>query len=230
MAVAHVFADRAAAGAELARELRCRMPRLPPIVLGLARGGVAVARPVAAALHAPLDVMVVRKIGLPGQPELAIGAIAPGGIIVREPPFADQGVRGERSADDDFQDTAFQRLVAEQRRELERREGLYRHGLPPLQLRGKAVILVDDGLATGATMIAAIRAARRAQASSIIAAAPVSSPEAAARVTAEADEAVILQTPASLCAVGEWYRSFDQLDDEEVLRLLEPVNATAAGG
>lgn len=158
-------------------------------------------------LHAPLDVIIVRKIGMPGRPELAIGAIASGGIVIHEPHFPDAG-------------PAFNLLAAEQRRELERRDRVYRAGLPPLEIKGKTAILVDDGLATGSTMLAAIRAARRAGADTIIAAAPVASRDAAKLIRAEADAVAILETPPMLIAIGEWYRSFEQLDDAEVCRLL----------
>ena len=207
-----IFADRAAAGAALGRELQKQLLLPPILVLALPRGGVAVAYEVARTLAAPLDVMLVRKIGLPGQPELAMGAIASGGVIVH----------GE-GMDKAFPDLAeaFDRQVAEERAELERRERIYRHGLGPLTLADKTTILVDDGLATGSTMRAAIEAARRAAARSIIVAAPVASPEAATLVRAEADAAVILQTPPRLLAIGEWYRNFEQLDDAQVCRLLD---------
>lgn len=219
IAAPRVFSDRAAAGAELARALKRRSLTPPLVVLGLARGGVAVAAPIAKALRATLDVMVVRKVGMPGQPELAIGAIAPPNIVVREPRLAD-----ELSEYDDLHDEAFERAVTEQRRELDRREQLYRAGLPPLELTGKTVILVDDGLATGATMLAGIRAARAARAGRIVVAAPVASPDATARVAAEADEVVILETPP-LYAISQWYEEFEQLDDREVCRLLATARA-----
>lgn len=209
-----IFADRETAGVELARVLKRRSPAPPLSILSLPRGGVAVAAPVAKAFHAPLDVMVVRKIGMPGQPELAIGAIGPRNIIVREPHLAI-----ELSAYTELDDRAFQYAAEEQRRELERREAVYRAGLPPLDLIGRTAILVDDGVATGMTMLAAVRAARAAGASRIIAAAPVASPDAAALVSAEADEVVFLQTPP-LLAIGDWYQRFEQLDDAEVCRLL----------
>jgi putative phosphoribosyl transferase len=173
---------------------------------------VAVGYEIARALRAPLDVLVVRKIGMPGQPELAIGAIASGGVLVHEP-----GLEKE------FPDLAgsFDRLVEEERRELERRERVYRPGGAALDLTGRSAILVDDGLATGSTMLAAIRAARKARAAAIIVAAPLASPEAARRVGREADTTVILQAPAALVAVGQWYRNFEQLDDAEVCRLLD---------
>jgi putative phosphoribosyl transferase len=209
-----VFANRAAAGTELARALKHRTLQPPVTVLGLPRGGVAVAAPVAKALHAALDVIVVRKVGMPGQPELAIGAIAPPNIVVREPRVAD-----ELSEYDDLHDTTFARAASEARRELDRREQLYRAGLPPLDLSGRTAILVDDGLATGSTMLAAIRAARAAKAARIVVAAPVASPDAAALVAAEADETVFLETPP-LFAISQWYEEFEQLDDHEVCRLL----------
>lgn len=214
------FADRATAGVALACELQRRLPRPPMIVLGLPRGGVAVAYEVARILHAPLDVIVVRKIGMPGQPELAIGAIASGGVVVHEP-----------SIEKAFPELAatFHALAREQRRELERRERIYRPGTAAPELRGKSAILVDDGLATGSTMLAAIRAARKAEAASVIVAAPVASREAAALVRREADAAVILETPAVLLAIGQWYRNFDQLEDAEVCRLLDLSRRDEAG-
>lgn len=214
-----IFPDRAAAGIALAQELQARVLPAPIIVLALPRGGVAVAYEVARALRAPLDVMLVRKIGLPGQPELAMGAIASGGIVVHD-----------SSIEKAFPDLAqgFDKLVAEQRVELERRERLYRAGLAPLQLAGKTVVLVDDGIATGSTMLAALRAARGAGASSLVAAVPVASSQAAALVRAEADAAVILQTPPALLAIGEWYRDFEQVEDAQVCRLLERSRRAAS--
>ena len=208
---ARVFADRAAAGVGLARELRQR--KLPPsvLILALPRGGVPVAHEIARALGAALDVMLVRKVGMPGEPELAIGAVASGGIVVRE-----AGI--ER----DFPGiaAAFDRIATQERRELERREQVYRAGLAPLVLEGKTVVLVDDGLATGSTMLAAVRAARAGRAARIIVAVPVGSPQAAELLAAEVDQLVILQTPVMLFAIGEWYEHFEQLEDEEVCRLL----------
>lgn len=207
-----IFADRTAAGIALARELEKRLLPPPLLVLGLPRGGVPVAYEVGRILEAPLDVMLVRKIGLPGQPELAMGAVASGGVVVHE--------AGVEKA---FPDLArsFDTLAAAQREELERRERVYRRGSMPLALEGKTVILVDDGVATGATMLAALRAARQAGASTLIAAAPVASSEAAGLLRAEADATVILETPPALFAIGQWYRDFEQLDDREVCRLLE---------
>jgi len=205
------FADRRAAGKLLGRAVAALRIPTPVTVLGLPRGGVPVAFEVANALDAPLDVLAVRKIGMPGQPELAIGAIAVGGVIVHEAratPFLGT-VR-----------PSFPELAAAERRELRRRENLYRQGLPPIDVAGRNVVLVDDGLATGATMVAAIRAARRLGAASVIAAAPVAGPEAALRIAGEADQVTILETPEILFAVGEWYHEFPQLEDMEVCGLL----------
>lgn len=209
-----VFANRAVAGTELARALKHRKLRPPVTVLGLPRGGVAVAAPVAKALRAAFDVIVVRKVGMPHHAELAIGAIALPNIVVREPRVAE-----ELSEYGDLGGAAFERAASEARRELDRRERLYRAGLPPLDLSGRTAILVDDGLATGSTMLAAIRAAQVAQAARIVVAAPVASPDAAALVAAEADETVFLETPP-LLAISQWYGEFEQLDDREVCRLL----------
>ena len=162
-------------------------------------------------MRAPLDVMLVRKIGMPGQPELAIGAIATGGIVVHEPHIQAQFP--------EFQED-FDRIVEEQRRELARRESVYRYGLAPLELRGKTVILADDGIATGSTMLAAVQATRIGGAAEIVVAAPVASPEAVALLEKEADQVIVLQTPASLSAIGAWYEHFEQLEDAEVVRLL----------
>jgi putative phosphoribosyl transferase len=205
------FADRRAAGRQLAAAVARLRLKTPVVVLGLPRGGIPVAVEVARALRAPLDVMLVRKVGMPGQPELALGAVATGAVTVREP--RDYG--GLEPGTEEFAS-----LAERERRELVRREQLYRAGRPPLELIGKTVVLVDDGLATGATMLAAVRAARKAGAATVVAAAPVASDEAAARIGAECDELVILEIPSSLRAIGEWYLDFAQLEDSEVCELL----------
>ena len=215
-----IFVDRVAAGAKLARALKQQHLRPPVIVLGLPRGGVPVAYEVARALRAPLDVLPVRKVAMPDQPELAIGAIAPGDVEVRE--------AGAAEVFPDL-DALFAPLARAQRVELARREHLYRGGRAALDLNGSTVVLVDDGLATGCTMLAAIRAARRAGAATIVVAAPVASPQAVQLVQAEADRLVILQIPAVLSCVGEWYGQFDQLDDAEVCRLLDPDRRNREG-
>src|SRR5512139_3967040 len=147
------YVDRQEAGVELGRAVAKRSLRAPVLVLGLPRGGVPVAYEVAKALHAPLDVMIVRKVGMPGQPELAIGAVASGNVVVHEPHLSHY--LAERGID-------FDALAGQQRAEVERREQLYRAELPPLDLQGKTAVLVDDGLATGSTMLAAVRAAHKA--------------------------------------------------------------------
>ncbi len=207
-----VFEDRGTAGVALALKLKEQAPRPPVLVLGLPRGGVPVAYEVARVLDSPLDVMLVRKIGMPGQPELAIGAVASGGIVVHARHVAQEIPN---------LGAIFDRLVEEQRRELERREQAYRAGLAPLDLKGKTAILVDDGLATGSTMLAAVRAARKGGAASVIVAAPVASSEAAELMRSAADAVVILHTPPVMSAIGAWYQNFEQLEDSEVCRLLE---------
>ncbi len=175
---------------------------------------------VARALHAPLDVMLVRKVGMPGQPELAAGAIAAGGITVQQP-LHFPGYRPDAQQ--------FAALAERERGELERRGQLVRAGRPPLDLKGKTAVLVDDGLATGATMLAAVRAARQAGAAAVVAAAPVASDEAAALIGAECDAIAILGIPPALRAVGEWYLDFGQVEDREVCELLQDSGGKHAG-
>jgi putative phosphoribosyl transferase len=210
-----IFQDRDVAGSELAAAVAARKPTPPLVVLGLPRGGLPVAAPVAQRLSAPLDVLVVRKVGMPGQPELAIGAIAQGGVSVRN----DMLPRGL------VDDETFRRLAAREMAELQRREQAYRAGRPPLQLQGMHVVLVDDGLATGATMLAAIEAVRQGGAVAVMVAAPVASTEAAARIGKAADECVFLLVPPWLGAVGEFYEDFAQVSDAQVIRLLQEAQA-----
>jgi predicted phosphoribosyltransferase len=215
-----LFADRADAGRQLADRVRRLSLTGPLLILGLPRGGVPVAYEVARALGGELDVLAVRKVGMPGQPELAIGALASGGIVVRDPAHREWApVLSAR----------FEQLAQRERAELERRETAFRGGMPPLDLHGRTVVLVDDGLATGATMVAAIRAARKAGAERVVVAAPVASVESAALVAAEADEVAIVRTPPLLFAIGDWYRDFAQVDDAEVRRLLARAHASVAG-
>ena len=181
-------------------------------MLGLPRGGVPVAAEVARALGAPLDVFVVRKLGAPSQPELALGAIASGGTIVLNDDIVRHlGVDPARLAP----------IVAAQRAEVEARDRLYRGDRPPLQLTGGTAVLVDDGLATGATMRAAVAAVRQLAAASVVVAVPVAAPEAVALLRAEADRVAVLSMPTDFVAVGLWYRDFRQVTDDEVRRLLE---------
>lgn len=204
------FFDRAAAGRSLGSLLSPYRGRDDVLVLGLPRGGVPVAFEISAILQAPLDVMVVRKLGAPGQPELALGALASGGVVVMN-----ESVLGW------FDDSAAVRaVVAHERTELARREALYRNERLPLDVRGRTVILVDDGAATGASMRAAILATRKLGASHVVAAVPVASADALAMMRAEADAVACLLAPSLFRSVGEWYERFDQTSDAEVATLL----------
>lgn len=205
------FHDRAEAGAKLARVLQAYAGRADVVVLGLARGGVAVAAAVARLLEAPLDTFLVRKLGAPGREELALGAIASGGVRV----VNDDIVRLLR-----VNDEVLEEVARREQRELERRERLYRGGRPPLDLRGRTVLLVDDGLATGASMRAAVEAVRASSPARIVVAAPVASRQARDDLVRLADEVVFVATPEPFWGVGAWYDDFTQTDDAEVTRLL----------
>ncbi len=205
-----VFADRFEAGRLLAARLS-EFARSNAIVLALPRGGVPVAFEIASQLHLPLDVFLVRKLGVPGQPELAMGAIASAGLRV-----LNQDVVREFS----LSPQAIEAVAAREQVELERREREYRRNRPALDIAGRAAILVDDGLATGSSMRAAARALRLRQPGEIIAAIPVAAPEVCAAVALEVDRMVCLEQPERLMAVGQWYRNFNQITDEEVYRLL----------
>ncbi|MBP2705670.1 phosphoribosyltransferase [Microbispora sp. RL4-1S] len=216
------FADRTEAG-ELLAEVLHGMDVPDPVVLALPRGGVEVAVPVAARLGAPLDVLVTRKIGLPRQPELGLGAIAEGG----EPVF-DEEMLGRLGLD-----AGELAPVAErERRELERRVRAYRGERPLPGLAGRDVIVVDDGLATGGTARAALRAVRRAQGGrgTVTLAVPVAARDTADLLRREADRVVVLATPAGFRAVGQWYELFDQLTDADVLGLLREGRAGEGSG
>jgi predicted phosphoribosyltransferase len=204
------FRDRRDAGLRLAAALRSEVGR-DVLVLGLARGGVPVAYEVARKLRAPLDVLVVRKLGLPGQEELAMGAIGPGGALV----LNDQIVRPLQVPQE-----VIDRVAARERREVERRERAYREGRPMLDVRGRHVVVVDDGLATGASMRAAIDSLRKQGARRITVAVPVGSPESCEDLLADADDVLCLTTPESFFAVGSFYEDFSPTSDEEVRDLL----------
>jgi predicted phosphoribosyltransferase len=208
------FQDRAEAGRYLATKLTRYANRPDVLVLALPRGGVPVAFEVARALNAPLDVYLVRKLGVPGHEELAMGAIASGGVGV----LNDEVVRALGIADDQLQ-----AITAEQQRELERRERAYRGDRPPPDVRGRTVILVDDGLATGSTMRAAVAALRQQGPARIVVAVPVATPEICDEFRSEVDDVVCAVTPQPLYAVGLWYHDFSQTTDEEVRALLERV-------
>ncbi|HZQ80487.1 MAG TPA: phosphoribosyltransferase family protein [Gaiellaceae bacterium] len=205
------FSDRHDAGRALARSLRGRVAG-DVVVLGLPRGGVPVAAEVAAELAAPLDVYLVRKLGVPRQPELALGAIASGGVRV----LNDDVVRAAGITAEELDE-----LTRREQGELDARELLYRGERPALELAGRTVVLVDDGLATGATMRAAVEAVRAAGASHVVAAAPVAPRETSAELTRAGIELVCVTTPRPFGAVGYWYRDFTPVSDAEVREALE---------
>lgn len=214
------FFDRATAGRALAAALTGYARRDDVLVLGLPRGGVPVAAAVAEALGSALDIMLVHKLAAPGEPELAIGAIGPGGAFV-----VNQNILSTRASAADVHAE-----IVRQRAELERRENLYRSGRLPLAVAGRIAILVDDGAATGATMLAAVRAARKLEARRIVVAVPVASAEALDVLRAEADEVTCLSTPPSFRSVGEWYEHFEQTSDAEVSALLAGVRHDRTAG
>jgi len=206
------FRDRTEAGRVLASQLKAYANRPDVVVLALPRGGVPVAYEVAKALNAPLDVFLVRKLGVPWQEELAMGAIATGGTRV----LNEEVVRYLRIPEE-----VIHKVAANEQRELERREGIYRGDRPPLEVRGRTVIVVDDGLATGSSMRAAVTALRQRQPARIVVAVPVAAPSTCDEFKAEVDELVCTLTPEPFSAVGLWYEDFSQTTDEEVRALLE---------
>ena len=205
------FSDRRQAGRELAKRLSHYAGREDVLVLGLPRGGVPVGYEIANSLGAPLDVFIVRKLGVPGHEELAMGAIATGGIMVldsaliRNLGLSSQGV---------------QHVVEAEKRELERREKIFRAGRPALHVMGKTIILVDDGLATGATMRAAVKALKTQMPARMVIAVPVAAMETCESFRGEVDEVICAQTPEHFYAVGLWYEDFSQTTDREVGELL----------
>lgn len=212
-----VFPDRLAAGRELGLAL-ASLDLQNPIVLALPRGGVPVGYEVAQRLGVPLDVLVVRKVGAPGRPELAIGAVGRGVTVSEPEALAFLGVPQR----------TFDAAAARERREVERREHSFRGGRPPLDLQGRTAILVDDGLATGSTMLAAVRVAGQLGAREVIVAVPVASRQAIERLQTEAGRVISLLVPEPFAAVGYWYEDFRQTDDEEVRRLLDPTERRLA--
>jgi predicted phosphoribosyltransferase len=206
-----LFRDRHDAGRRLAAKLTQYAHHPDVIVLALPRGGVPVGYEVARALGVPLDVFVVRKLGVPGYEELAMGAVATGGVRVLNEQLVNRlGIP----------DHLIDAVAAHEQQELMRRERLYRGGRSPPDVRGRTVILVDDGLATGATMHAAIHALRQQQPARIVVAVPTAAPEACEEMRAEVDEAICAITPEPFHAVGLWYLNFSQTTDEEVRELL----------
>ena len=206
-----LFQDRTEAGQRLAAQLANYADRQDVLVLGLPRGGVPVAFEVAKALRVPLDVFLVRKLGVPSQEELAMGAIASGDVCVLNEEIV-QGLH--------LTETTIDRVAQKEQQELERRERIYRDNRPALDLQGRSVILVDDGLATGATMRAAIRALRQQQPARLVVGVPASSSETCQEIGSEVDEIVCVETPRPFYSVGLWYKHFPQITDEEVRNLL----------
>jgi putative phosphoribosyl transferase len=206
-----LFQDRFQAGRLLASKLSYLANRPDVVVLALPRGGVPVGYEVAKALNAPLDVFVVRKLGVPGHKELAMGAIASGGVrVLNENVIRKLGIPNE----------VVETVAEEEERELERREREYRDGRPPIEIRGRTVILVDDGLATGSSMRVAVLALRKKNPAQIIVAVPVAAPATCAEFESEVDQVICAVTPEPFWAVGQWYTDFSQTSDEEVRDLL----------
>ena len=209
------FRDRAEAGQLLGSALGTYAGRSDVLVLALPRGGIPVAYEVAKALAAPLDIFVVRKVGAPGNPELAMGAVAPGGIcILQEQIIAELGIPAETAA-----------RIARGEEEIRREnESLYRRSLPPHAVAGTTAILVDDGIATGSTMRAAITALRELGANKIVVAAPVAPACSRQELQTLADQVVCLATPDIFFTVGQWYVNFEQVSDEEMAALLQQAS------
>ncbi|HEY2972023.1 MAG TPA: phosphoribosyltransferase [Pyrinomonadaceae bacterium] len=207
-----IYRDRTEAGKQLAEHLKNYANRQDVLVLALPRGGVPVAFEVASALHAPLDIFLERKLGVPGQEELAMGAIATGGVrVLNEDVVGYLDIPGE----------VIDAVVADEEHELERRQRLYRGNRPPPDVRARTVILVDDGLATGSTMRAAAAALRKQQPARIVVAVPVSAAETCDEFRMEVDEIICAATPEPFHGVGLWYEDFSQTTDQEVRDLLE---------
>jgi predicted phosphoribosyltransferase len=206
-----MFSDRRQAGQRLAAELE-DLRGQDVVVLAIPRGGVEVGAEVAVALRAPLDVVIPRKVGAPGNPELGLGAVAEDVEVlderlIRVLAVPDEYLRGE---------------IAAQREEIERRQAAYRQGRKPIELEGKVAVVVDDGVATGGTAAAALRWARHRGAARVVLAIPVAPPDAVQRLAGEADEVRVIETPEPFYAVGQWYVDFPQVSDERVIELLSP--------
>lgn len=210
------YLDRREAGRELARQLLKYREEKDVVVLGLPRGGVVVAAEIAEALRAPLDVMIVRKLGSPRNPELAIGALAETGARVLNQDIIDWVRASEEYIEEE---------TARQQREIARRKVLYREGGDILPLRGKTVIVVDDGIATGATFRAALEGVRAEAPLRLVAAAPVAAPDSAGQIAPTVDDFVCPLTPSRFMAVGAFFSRFDQVEDEEVIRILRSFRA-----
>jgi putative phosphoribosyl transferase len=217
-----MYRDRVDAGQQLAKELVHYANREDVLILGIPRGGVPVAFEVAQALRAPLDIVLVRKLGTPGQEELAMGAIASGGIrILNQQLVAELGITDEQVAD----------AIATQEAELQRRERLYRGSHPSISVKGKIVILVDDGIATGSSVLAAVDALRKLEPKKIVVAVPVAPSHADEQIKRVADEFVCVHKPEWFFGIGQFYENFSQTEDSEVHALLEgAAEALVAAG
>jgi putative phosphoribosyl transferase len=213
-----LFRDRREAGRILAKQVISSVPDSDPLVLALPRGGVPVGFEVARALHAELDVFLVRKLGLPGQEELAIGAIASGGVRVLNRALVSELQLSRQLID---------QITAREERELKRREELYRQGRPARPVRHRTVILIDDGLATGASMKAAARALRQQEPNRIVAAVPVAAPQTCEEFRTDVDQILCTYTPEPFLAVGLWYEDFSPTTDDEVQQLLREAEPQA---
>lgn len=213
------FRDRTEAGEFLAKELTAYANKPDVIVLALPRGGVPVGAPVARQLNAPLDVFVVRKLGLPGHPELAMGAIATGGVRV---------LNGDVVTSLRIPDEVIEAVTRDELQEMRRRERSYRGDLPPPEVEGKTVILVDDGVATGSTMVAAVAALRQLNAGRIVVAAPTIARSSCKYLQKSADEVVAVLVPEEFYGVGQWYEDFSQTTDKEVHECLAQANRSVA--
>jgi putative phosphoribosyl transferase len=214
-----LFADRREAGQRLA-EMLVGLRGRRVVILGIPRGGVEVAAVLADALDAPLDVVIPRKVGAPGNPELGLGAVAEGVKVLDERLIRSLGVGEEY----------LRREITAQEEEIRRRSAAYRGDRPPVDLEGRSAVVVDDGVATGGTAAAALRWARTRGASRVILAVPVAPPEAIRRLNEEADEVCVLATPEPFFAVGQWYADFPQVSDEEVVQLLSRSAHRGGGG
>lgn len=211
--------DRAEAGRRLAVRLR-DLVDATAVVVAIPRGGVPVAVEIAGILGLPLDLLIVRKVGAPGNPEYGLGAVAEGGF---------RGVDPDRAREAGATEIDLEATMRSEEAEVARRARVYRAGRPPVEVRGRAVVLVDDGVATGGTVATAVRALRARGAARIVVALGVAPPDAVRRLRAEADAVVVERCPSAFHAVSEWYRDFPQLEDEEVLDLLGGARSRAAG-
>lgn len=213
-----LFKDRTDAGKQLAARLHFLQGQPNVIVLGIPRGGVVVAAEIARALHAPLDVFIAHKLGAPFNPELAIGAITSTGEVL-----LDEALIVELR----LSNKEIEREIEYQRQEIARRLAVYRKHRPPLDVQNKTVVITDDGVATGSTMLAALRALRQSQPARLILAIPVGPPETIQRLGQECDQVVVLATPEPFWAVGRFYTHFGQTSDEEVIELLAELGAAS---